>query len=92
MTKKTTEKSCCGGGSGIPCCKMDAVLTIDNRGQMVLPKDIRQKAGIKAGDKLALICVEKDGKICCLTLVKADILGKSVRVALGPMIEGMPKE
>ena len=32
------------------CCKVQAVVSVDERGQMVLPKEIREKAGIKAGD------------------------------------------
>ncbi|WP_243670830.1 AbrB/MazE/SpoVT family DNA-binding domain-containing protein [Methanoculleus chikugoensis] len=39
--------------------------------QMVLPKDVREKAGIRPGDKLALITWEKDGEVCCLALMKA---------------------
>ncbi len=38
---------------------------------MVLPKDVREKAGIRPGDKLALITWEKDGEVCCLALMKA---------------------
>jgi len=31
-------------------------------GQMVLPKELRDRAGIKGGDKLALIGWEKEGR------------------------------
>jgi len=31
-------------------------------GQMVLPKDLRDRAGIKGGDKLAVIGWEKEGR------------------------------
>jgi hypothetical protein len=34
----------------------------------------REKADIHAGDKLALVSWEKDGKVCCLTLIKAKML------------------
>jgi len=40
---------------------------VDERGQMVLPKEIRERAKIGAGDKLALVSMEKDGEICCLS-------------------------
>ncbi len=40
------------------CCKVDALVTIDGRGQIVLPKDIRARAGIEGGDKLAVISWE----------------------------------
>jgi antitoxin PrlF len=73
----------CTPGSG---CQMEAVLSVDDRGQMVLPKDVREKAGIRTGDKLALISWEREGKICCLALVKADSLRGMVKGILGPLM------
>jgi bifunctional DNA-binding transcriptional regulator/antitoxin component of YhaV-PrlF toxin-antitoxin module len=43
---------------------------------MVLPKDLRERAKIKAGDKLVVIAWEKAGAVCCLTLIKADDLAQ----------------
>jgi antitoxin PrlF len=57
------------------CCKAQAIVSVDERGQMVLPKDLREKAGIGPGDKLAIFSWEKEGKACCLFLVKAESLG-----------------
>jgi AbrB family looped-hinge helix DNA binding protein len=37
------------------CCGVEAVVSVDSRGQVVLPKDLRAAAGIKAGDKLAVV-------------------------------------
>ncbi|MFA5347258.1 MAG: HgcAB-associated protein [Methanoregula sp.] len=70
-------------GSG---CKIEAVLSIDDRGQMVLPKDVREKAKIKTGDKLALISWEKNGSVCCLALMKVDNLSGMVKDVLGPLM------
>jgi bifunctional DNA-binding transcriptional regulator/antitoxin component of YhaV-PrlF toxin-antitoxin module len=53
---------------------------------MVLPKDVREKAGIRTGDKLALISWERDGNICCLALMKADTLNGMVKGVLGPLM------
>ena len=53
--------------------------------QMVLPKE-RAKAGIKAGDKLAVTSWEKDGKICCIASIKADNLETMVKGMLGPVM------
>jgi len=53
---------------------------------MVLPKELRDKANIRAGDKLALITWEKDGEICCISLIKADYLAERVREFLGPVM------
>jgi bifunctional DNA-binding transcriptional regulator/antitoxin component of YhaV-PrlF toxin-antitoxin module len=52
---------------------------------MVLPKELRDKAKIRAGDKLALISWDKGGEICCLYLIKTEQLAESVRDFLGPM-------
>jgi len=69
------------------CCKVESLVSVDERGQMVLPKEIRDRANIKPGDKLALISWEKDGKLCCLTLVKADDFAGMVKGMLGPMVD-----
>lgn len=63
------------------------MVTVDERGQMVLPKEIREKAGIGAGDKLAVVSCESDDKVCCITLVKAEDFGKSIKAMLGPMFK-----
>jgi bifunctional DNA-binding transcriptional regulator/antitoxin component of YhaV-PrlF toxin-antitoxin module len=56
---------------------------------MVLPKEVREKAKIRAGEKLAIISWEKDGELCCISLIKADELMEMVRGALGPMMKDM---
>lgn len=93
MTEKKPEKgsgrtgaSSCGCGSGAGC-KIEAVLSIDDRGQMVLPKDVREKAGISTSDKLALISWEKNGSVCCLALMKVENLSGAVGDLLGPVIQ-----
>jgi antitoxin PrlF len=90
MPKKSSAKGSpageecgCTPGSG---CKVEAVLSVDERGQTVLPKDVREKAGIKTGDKLALISWEKNGTICCLALMRADNLSGMVKDILGPLL------
>jgi antitoxin PrlF len=69
------------------CCKVESVVTVDERGQMVLPKEIRDKAGIKAGDKLAVISMDKDGKFCCISLMKVENLSEAVTEMLGPIVK-----
>ena len=56
---------------------------------MVLPKEMREKANIRPGDKLALISWEKDGKVCCISMVKAEDFGDMVKGLLGPMMKEM---
>jgi AbrB family looped-hinge helix DNA binding protein len=88
INMKKEETSCvpAAGDSCISCCKLEALVTIDERGQMILPKDIREKAEIKPGDKLALVSSEKDGKICCISLIKADEIKESIKKVFGPML------
>jgi len=82
--KPGTSVCGCGPGSG---CKIEAVLSIDDRGQMVIPKDVREKAGITTSDKLALISWEKNGSVCCLALMKVENLSGAVNDLLGPVIQ-----
>jgi bifunctional DNA-binding transcriptional regulator/antitoxin component of YhaV-PrlF toxin-antitoxin module len=56
---------------------------------MVLPKELRDKANIRAGDKLALISWQKDGEVCCFTLIKADALAERVKEFLGPVLKSI---
>ena len=67
-------------------CKVESLVTVDDRGQMVLPKDLRDRAGIKGGDKLAVIGWEKGGKVCCLSLIKVEELSTMVKGVLGPLM------
>jgi AbrB family looped-hinge helix DNA binding protein len=73
------------------CCRVDALVTVDSKGQIVLPKDLREKAKLKPDDKLALIGCERDGEICCILMVKAEDLGSTVKVMLGPMLKEILK-
>jgi AbrB family looped-hinge helix DNA binding protein len=82
--KKSSDTGCgiCASPSG---CRVEAVLSVDERGQMVLPKDVRERAGIQTGEKLALIICEKEGKVCCLALIRAGDLSGMVKDILGPL-------
>jgi antitoxin PrlF len=91
MAKKT-EGSCCAPEGKESCCKVESLITVDERGQMVLPKELRERANIRAGDKLALISWQKDGEVCCFTLIKADALADRVREFLGPILKGIGLE
>lgn len=74
------------------CCRMEAVVSIDGRGQIVLPKDLRDRAGIEKGDKLMIVACENEGKVCCITLMKADDSNEMVKEMMGPMLKGIFKE
>lgn len=88
MTKKKAKIKNPAGG----CCRVESVVAVDERGQMVLPKELREKAGIKPGSKLGVVSCERDGKICCLMLMKMDDLAGWVQSFLGPVMKDiMPK-
>ncbi|MEK6876105.1 MAG: HgcAB-associated protein [Nanoarchaeota archaeon] len=88
MAKKGKYISCCEEGEkGISCCKVESVISIDERGQLVLPKEIRDKAGIRAGDKLAVVSWKKNGEICCISLMKVENLTGMVKDMLGPLMK-----
>ena len=67
------------------CCGVEAVVTVDARGQIVLPKELRAEAGIGAGDKLAVVSMRSGGRVCCLSLMKVEELAGTVRQILGPV-------
>ena len=69
------------------CCTVESVVTVDERGQMVLPKDVRDRMGIKPGSKLAVVAVGGAGGMCCITLIKVEALSGSVKVILQPMLK-----
>jgi AbrB family looped-hinge helix DNA binding protein len=88
MIKKDENESCCTPADReICCCKVESVISVDDRGQMVLPKEIRDKAKIRAGDKLAVISWEKGEKVCCISLIKAEDFTNTVKDLLGPMMK-----
>ena len=88
MVKKEKGESCyLPMDKETACCKVESMITLDDRGQMVLPKEIRDKANIRAGDKLAVISWEKDGKVCCISLIKAEDFTEMVKGLLGPMMK-----
>jgi AbrB family looped-hinge helix DNA binding protein len=88
MGTEGKNDSCCGSSDEeSTCCKVESVVSVDERGQMVLPKDIRDRAGIGAGDKLAVVAWERDDEICCITLVKVEGLAEMVKGHLGPIMK-----
>lgn len=74
-------------GFDVPnCCRVEAIVGVDDRGQMVLPKELREKVGIKPGDKLAVITWAQDSSCSCILLIKAEELAGMVKNVLGPML------
>ena len=90
MEEKDDSENCCESAAiGASCCRVEAMVSVDERGQMILPKDLRDKAGIRPGEKLVVTTWEKDDKICCISLIKAEELTEMVKGVLGPVMKDL---
>ena len=79
----------CGTGKDAACCRVDSMVGVDSRGQMVLRKELRERAGIKAGDQLAVVTWEAGGQVSCISLIRVDELGRMAKQLLGPIMKKM---
>ncbi|HEX7319857.1 MAG TPA: HgcAB-associated protein [bacterium] len=82
---------CVPGGGGGDCCSVSAVVGVDERGQIVLPKELRDKAKIKAGDKLAVVALSGEKGSCCFMLMKVEELDRMVKIKVDSVL-GKGKE
>ncbi|QLH74166.1 MAG: AbrB/MazE/SpoVT family DNA-binding domain-containing protein [Methanomassiliicoccales archaeon] len=62
--------------------KVEGITTIDERGQMVLPKQVRQAARIMPGDRLAVAIGHREGKVCCIQLIKIEMINQKIEELL----------
>ncbi len=69
---------------------LEAIVSCDDRGQVVLPKEIRKQLEISPGEKMAVLRLSK-GEVCFLTLIKADSLQEVIKGFMGPVITDMIK-
>jgi len=70
---------------------VEAIVSCDDRGQLVLPKDIRKKLNIKPGDKLAVLnCYAEEDKQF-LTLIKTNSLEELFKSYMGPVMKEIIK-
>jgi antitoxin PrlF len=89
--RRNRMNCCTSSDKDQPCCKVESVVSVDERGQMVLPKDLREKANIKAGDKLAVVSWGQGSGVACLALIKVDDLSSLVKQMLGPVFKEIAK-
>lgn len=85
MAGKSKKSRC----SPMSCCNVESVVSVDERGQMILPKELRDKANIRPGDKLTVVTWQKDDRISCISLIKTEDFADMVRDMLGPMMADM---
>jgi antitoxin PrlF len=85
-----TEDATCDGCAVDPatgCCALEAVVSVDERGQLVLPKELRVRAGIGPGERLAVVSYrDAAGDICCITLLKATAMADAVNSVVAPAL------
>jgi len=74
------------------CCQVEALVTVDKKGQIQLPKDLRIKENINEGDKFALVNVKGKGDLCCLILMKSRMFDPLVKDALEPVMKIIIKD
>ncbi len=87
MSTQQPNTNCCNTNCNF---QVESIVRFDERGQFVMPKELREKAGLQAGDKLAVIsCEDESGEVCCLTIMKTDKLQGMVQEFLGPVFEQM---
>ena len=70
-------------------CKIDAVITMDAKGQFVLPKDLRERANFQPNDKIALVASERNGMVCCIMMIKAERLAGALTKTLAPLLKSV---
>lgn len=68
--------------------RVESIISVDDRGQMVLPKELRERAGMGPGEKFVLVSWSKDGEVCCMSLIKTEAFGEMVKGFLEPMMSG----
>jgi len=74
------------------CCRVESIVNLDPKGQILLPKDLREKTKIQPGDKLVIVSWGDDTNPRCITLIKADYFGDLVKKFLGPMMKDLSQE
>jgi len=80
---------CYGSGPSHVCHRpprIEAVVSVDERGQIVLPKEIREKARLRPKDKLALIAHYHGDEIAYIMLIPVDRLAENLRRFLGSLL------
>ncbi len=91
MKRKNNAKCCGTKGQNRVSNQIEAIITIDERGQMVLPKETRARMGIKAGEKLALVSWSKGEKVCCLSLIRAAEMAETIGEMLNSLMVAVPE-
>lgn len=66
--------------------RFEGILTVGERGQIVLPKALRSRSKIDAGDRLIAVCLG-EGERSLVLLLKAENVSKMLKSAFGPILK-----
>jgi AbrB family looped-hinge helix DNA binding protein len=84
---KSEDESCCGpDGKPTGFCNLEALVNVDDRGQILLPKELRAKAKISPGDKLAVVTCENDGEVSVIALIKSNNISGMINEFIKPRL------
>ncbi|HEX2947197.1 MAG TPA: AbrB/MazE/SpoVT family DNA-binding domain-containing protein [Clostridia bacterium] len=59
------------------CC-VEAIISMDDRGQIVIPKNIRDKLGLTSSEKLVLISWTKSNKVESVSIMRNDVFSEII--------------
>jgi AbrB family looped-hinge helix DNA binding protein len=90
--EKEVEPCCNSEQKGLSCCHVEGIVTVDSRGQIVLPKSLRDKMELNKGDRLVVIAMKDKGKINSISLMRADTVDNMVKIVLKPTMEQIINE
>ncbi len=72
-------------------CSIEAIVTVDERGQVVLPKELRDKFGVRAGDKFIVATLGREKSLCCIAFVRAESLNSVIVEQIAPAFGDLRK-
>jgi len=70
---------------------VEAIVSCDDRGQLVLPKDLRKRLDINSGEKLALLKFMNSKEEFFLTLIKTNALEDLIKNYMTPVMKDVIK-
>lgn len=86
---KETKPCCSASTEDLGCCHVEGIVNVDSRGQIVLPKSLRDKMSIEEGDRLIVIGMREKGELTSISLMKANKMDDMIKIALKPMMKSL---
>jgi len=81
------DECCPSSEEGLSCCHVEGVVTVDSKGQIVLPKTLREKMKINEKDKLIVVGMKDKGEVTSISLFKAEKMDNMVKIMLKPIMK-----